>query len=325
MTTFSANFCLVFLLLTGTILNAHAQVARIGILVPEMGRAQAQAQKGLLQELKQLGYPQRKDISVQVRDAKGNRSALQAAANELVAKQTNLIFTTGTRATRAAMAATRDVPIIFVHPGDPVAAGLFKSPNEPRRNVTGVAAFAAETTATRLTLLREILPALTKVHVFFDSNNSFALEHLALVEAASKKLGLQVIRHGVKSGDELDASTSAISREPDVAIFHIPDDLVESEAAFIFETARQKKLPTMFNEESWAIAGAMAAHGPDYLQMGRQAARLAERIMKGQTQPGLLSIERAAKFDVTLNYRTATAIGVHFTPDMLKRAARVIR
>ncbi|HEX2228914.1 MAG TPA: ABC transporter substrate-binding protein, partial [Candidatus Binatia bacterium] len=314
----------VLLFLSCAAFNAQAQVSRIGILVPEMGRAQSQAQKGLVQELKELGYDDRRNIALEIRDARGNRNALQATAHELVAKKIDLIFATGTRASQAAMAATTDVPIVFIHPGDPAVAGLFKSPGVHRRNVTGVAAYAAETTGTRLLLLKEILPALAKVHVFFDSNNSFARENFSLVELASKKLGLQVNGYGVKSVDELKASISALPNEPDVAIFHVPDDLVESEAAFIFESARQKKLATMFNEEAWAIAGAMAAHGPSYLQMGRQAGQLAARILKGQS-PGSLPIERAAKFDLTLNYRTATAIGVRLAPEMLKKANRVIR
>jgi putative ABC transport system substrate-binding protein len=319
-----AGIFFVLLLLLCCATPGQAQIARIGVLVPEMGRAQSQAQKGFVQELKQLGFQDRKDIGLEIRDAKGNRNALQAAASELVAKKIRLIFTTGTRASQAAMAATRDVPIIFVHPGDPVAAGLFKSAAEPRGNVTGVAAFAAQTTDTRLALLKEVLPALKKVHVFFDSNNSFARANFALVESASKKLAVQITGHGVKSVDELKASVSAIPSEPGVAIFHMPDDLVESEAAFIFDTARQKKLPTMFNEEPWAIAGAMAAYGPGYLQMGRQAGRIAQRILQGQA-PASLSVERAAKFDLILNYRTANAIGIDLSRDMLKKADRVIR
>jgi putative ABC transport system substrate-binding protein len=312
------------LLLANVTVEAHAQLARIGILVPEMGRAQSQAQKGLVQELKELGYRDRRDIVFEVSNAKGYRNAVEPAANSLVASKINLIFATGTRAARAAMAATRDVPVVFVHPGDPVAAGLFTNSLESRRNVTGVAAFAARTTDTRLKLLKDMLPDLKKVHVFFDSNNNFAREHFGLVELAAPELALQVIGHGVKSVDELKASISAMPSEPGTAIFHVPDDLVESEASLIFETMRQKKIPTMFNEESWTIAGAMAAHGPDYLQMGRQAGRLADRILRGAA-PGSLPVERAAKFALTLNYRTATFIGVRFPQDLMKKAHRIIR
>jgi putative ABC transport system substrate-binding protein len=320
---FLRNFCACLLWLAWAA-HADAQPFRIGILVPEMGRAQSQAQKGFAQELKQLGYRERKDINFEIRNAKGNRNALQPMAHELVALKTNLILATGTRATRAAIAATREIPILFIHPADPVAAGLFNGAEGQRGNVSGVAAYAGETTGTRLAILKEILPALQKIYVFFDSNNTFARENLLLVESPAKKLSIQVSAQGVKSSDELKPSVAALTSENDTAIFHIPDDLVESEMSLILESARRKKLPTMSNEEVWAIAGAMAAHGPGYLEMGRQAGRLAERILKGQ-RAGALPLERAAKFELILNYRTATAIGVRFSQEMLKKADRVIR
>jgi putative ABC transport system substrate-binding protein len=304
--------------------GAAAQPAKLGILVPEMGRAQSQAQKGLARELNALGYQARKDVVFEVRDARGDRNALQAAAEELVRKKVNLLFATGTSAARAAMAASNELPVIFIHPGDPVTAGLFRSAESAPANVTGVAAYATQTTETRVKLLKEILPKLKTIHVFFDSNNNFARENFQVVELAGRKLALQVVARGVKSVDELRASMSAIATEPDMAIFHIPDDLVESEAEFLFDRARQKKLPTMFNEEKWAIAGAMAAYGPDYLEMGRQAGRLAVEILKGRA-PRELTLQRAAKFILTLNYRTATAIGVRLAPEMVKKADRVIR
>jgi putative ABC transport system substrate-binding protein len=302
----------------------RAQPAQVGILVPEMGRSQSQAQKGLAHELSALGYQARKDIIFEVRDARGDRNALQAAAADLMRKKVRLLFATGTSAARAAMAASGDVPVIFVHPGDPETAGLFNGAKGRPANVTGVAAYAAETTETRARLLKEILPNLNKIHVFFDANNAFARENFTMVELAGKKLGVQVLARGVKSTDELKAGMSGLAGEPDAAIFHIPDDLVESEAEFVFESARKKKLPTMFNEEKWAIAGAMAAHGPDYLQMGRQAGQLAAQILQGRAAREL-PVQRAAKFILTLNYRTANAIGVRLSPEMIKRADRVIR
>jgi len=311
-------------MIAGAAFEAQAQMHRIGVLVPEMGRAQSQAQKGLIEELQRLGYQRRTNVSFEIRNAKGNRNALQPAANELAASKINIIFTTGTRATLAASAATRDIPIVFVHPGDPFALGLLKGSGEPGGNVMGVAAFAAQTTDIRLALLKEIFPALQKLHIYFDSNSSYAAENLALVESAARKLALRVVNHGVKSVDELKASVSATPSEQGAAIFHIPDDLVESEVDFIFDSARQKKLPTMFNEEAWAIAGAMAAHGPNYFQMGRQAGRLADRILKGQTR-GPVPIQRAAKFDLTLNYRTANIIGLRLSQEILKKADKVIR
>jgi putative ABC transport system substrate-binding protein len=190
---------------------------------------------------------------------------------------------------------------VFIHPGDPVAAGILKTSGDSARNITGVAAYAAETTEKRLALFKEILPALTRIHVFFDANSSVSRNNLALAEGAAKKLAVQIVPHGVRSADALKSTLGNLNAE-----------------------ARQKRLPSMFNEEVWAIRGATAAYGPSYLDMGRHAGRLVDQIIKGKT-PASLPIARATKFDLTINYRGATVIGLQLPKDILKRADKVIR
>ena len=315
----------VLMLFFGAPVFALAQSpARVGILVQEMERAQTQAIKGLGEGLKHLGYQERKNLFFETRNVKGNRAALQPAAGELLARKVTAIFTTGTSATRAAMAATREVPVVFIHPGDPVAAGLVNNAAEREKNLTGVAAYSSSRTEQRVALFKEIFPELRKLLVFYDANNNFSRDNFAVTEAAAKKVGLQVIGYGIKSADELRTTLGSLRDEPGSALFQIADDLFESESEFIFTTAREKKLPTMFNEEAWAIRGALAAYGPSYLEMGRQGARLVDKIIKGE-KPASLPIERASKFDLTLNYRTANFIGFHFSQAMLKRADKVIR
>lgn len=304
--------------------QAQTRVPRIGVLVQEMGRAQSQSLKGVSAQLKQLGYQERKNLSFEIRNAKGDRSALQAAAKELAAKKVDAIFTTGSRATLAATAATQEISIVFVHPGDPIAAGLIKSAADSPRNLTGVAAYAAETTEKRLALFKEIIPGLSEIHVFFDTNSSFSRDNFARAETAAKKLAIPLAAHGIKSTDELKTTLGNLNPQAGAAIFQITDDLIESEAEFIFTTARQKKLPTMFNEESWAINGATAAYGPNYLDMGRRAGTILDLIMKGKP-PATLPIERASRFDLTINYRAAKFIGFELPAALLKKADKVIR
>lgn len=319
------GFTLILAILIAAPMSALAQApARVGILVQEMERAQSQAIRGLSEELKRLGYRERKNLFFETRNVKGMRAAIQPAARELLEKNVNVIFTTGTSATRAAMATTKDIPVVFVYPGNPIAAGIVKSPEERAKNVTGVAAYAGQTTEKRLALFKEIVPALQKIVVFYDINNSFARDSFKRTESAAKNIGLQTVGYGVKSADELKTTFASLHAENGTAIFQISDELVESEAEFLFATARTKKLATMFNEESWAIAGALAAYGPNYLEMGRQAARLIDSIIKGQ-KPESLPVERASKFDLTLNYRTANFIGVRFPDALLKKAEKVIR
>jgi putative ABC transport system substrate-binding protein len=319
------GFTLILAILIAAPMSALAQApARVGILVQEMERAQSQAIRGLSEELKRLGYRERKNLFFETRNVKGMRAAIQPAARELLEKNVNVIFTTGTSATRAAMATTKDIPVVFVYPGNPIAAGIVKSPEERAKNVTGVAAYAGQTTEKRLALFKEIVPALQKIVIFYDINNSFARDSFKRAESAAKNIGLKTAGYGVKSADELKTTFASLHAENGTAIFQISDELVESEAEFLFATARTKKLATMFNEESWAIAGALAAYGPNYLEMGRQAARLIDSIIKGQ-KPESLPVERASKFDLTLNYRTANFIGVRFPDALLKKAEKVIR
>ncbi|HWH76237.1 MAG TPA: ABC transporter substrate binding protein, partial [Candidatus Binatus sp.] len=130
------SLLILLFLLVGSIAQAQTRVPHVGVLVQEMGRAQSQALKGVSTELTQLGYRDRKNIFLETHNAKGDRSALQAAAKELAEKKVEVIFTTGTRATLAAINATQDVPVVFVHPGDPVAVGLLKSSGDAPRNLT---------------------------------------------------------------------------------------------------------------------------------------------------------------------------------------------
>lgn len=300
------------------------RLSRIGLLIPESGRPETQSVKGLRDGLKELGYKERENIIVEMRDARGDRAALKPMATELVSKKVDVIFTTGTRATQAAMAETSDIPIVFRYPGDPQTVGLVKSNTRPGGNVTGVAGFGLEMTGKRLETLRQVVPGVRRLHIFYDLNDKFSRDNFAFTKKSAEKLGLEVVEHGTKSAEELRTSLSNLQNEAGDALFQIPDNLVSSEADFIFQAARRKKLVTMFTEEVWAIKGALAAYGPSNYQMGRQAAGLVDKILKGQ-KPENLPVEPAMKFDLVINFRTANAIGLTVPPDVLKKADRVIR
>ena len=126
------------------------RVPRVGILIPEAGLDESQTVKGFKEGLKKAGYNEGENIIFEVQDVKGAREQLQRAIDELVSKKVDIIFTTGTRATRAAMATTKQIPIVFRHPADPVTLGLVKDANRPGGNVTGVAAFSLVRRSPRL-------------------------------------------------------------------------------------------------------------------------------------------------------------------------------
>lgn len=315
---------LLFLGSAGTEAQQRSPVSRIGILLLESGPSETQTVKGLRDGLKELGYEEGKNILLEIKDAKGNREAIKQQAVELANKKLDLVFTTGTSGTRAAMAATKKVPIVFRHPLDPVALGFVKSLKRPGGNVTGVAALSLDMSEKRLEILKTIVPKLRRIHIFYDANNKYSQGSFAFVQKVAAKLGLEVTEHQIKSSDELKSSVSSIQIGEGDAFYHVPDDLVESQADFIFDTARQRRLPTMFERTDWASKGSLVAYGPSYYQMGRQAAGLVGKILKGE-KPENLPVEKANKFDCFINFRTARAIGLSIPPEVLKKADRVIR
>ncbi len=304
--------------------QCDSQTPRIGILIRIAEQSDSKSISGLRARLKELGYQDGKNILIEVHNARGERGALKSAAIELVKKKTDLIFTTGSTATLAAMAATTKIPIVFRHPLDPVALGFVKSMEHPGGNVTGVAGLSVQQAETRLEILKEIVPSLRRVIIFYDIYNPISRGHFAIAEVAATHLGLHVAEYPIKNDKELKDSINRFKKREGDAIYHVSDVLVQSQAKVIFRVARQKKLPTMFGRSAWAARGSLAGYGPNNFEMGRQAASLVDKILKG-ARPENLPIERAKKFDLFINLRTASIIGIKVPPEVLSRADKVIR
>jgi len=315
---------LFFMGLSNNEAQGDSQTPRMGILIRKAEQSDSMSISGLRAGLKELGYKDGKNILIEVHNAKGDRGALKSAANELARNKTDLIFTTGSSATLAAMAATTEIPIVFRHPLDPVALGFVKSMERPGGNVTGVAGLSVQQAETRLEILKEIVPSLRRVIIFYDIYNPISRRHFAIAEVAATNLGLHVVERPIKNDKELKDFIHSFKKKKGDAIYHVSDVLVQSQADFIFRVARQKKLPTMFGRSAWAARGSMAGYGPNNFEMGRQAASLVDKILKG-ARPENLPIERAKKFDLFINLRTASVIGIKIPPEVLSRADRVIR
>ena len=315
---------LFFMGLSGNAAQSDLKTPRIGILIREADQSDSDSISGLRAGLKELGYQEGKNILIEVHNARGERGALKSAAIELARNKTDLIFTMGSSATAAAMAATKEIPIVFQHLLDPVAVGHVKSMERPGGNVTGVAGLSVQQAETRLKILKEIVPTLRQVHIFYDIYNPISRGHFAIAEVAAKRLGLDVAGHPISNDKELRDSINRIKKREGDAIYDISDELVQSQTEIIFSVARQKKLPTMFGGSAWAARGSLAGYGPNHFEMGRQGASLVDKILKG-ARPENLPIERAKKFDLFINLRTASIIGIKVPPEVLSRADNVIR
>jgi len=310
--------------LTGNEAQGDSQTPRIGILIRKAEQSDTMTVNGLRAGLKELGYREGKNIFIQVDHARGERGALKSAAVKLVSKKVDIIFTMGSAATLAAMAATTETPIVFRHPLNPVALGFVKSMEHPGGNVTGVAGLSVQQAETRLEILKEIVPTLRRVLIFYNLYNPISRGHFAIAEVAATNFGLHVAAYPIKNDKELKDSLNRFKKKEGDALYHVSDVLVQSQADFIFRVARQKKLPTMFGRSAWATRGSLAGYGPNYFEMGRQAASLVDKILKG-ARPENLPIERAKKFDLFINLRTASIIGITVPPEVLSRADKIIR
>jgi len=196
--------------------------------------------------------------------------------------------------------------------------------DRPGGNVTGVAAFSGSTVEERVQLLKAFAPRVRRVHIFYDPNNAFARENFLAAKQAAERNRLEVSEHSIKTPDELKTALASLTKTDEDAIFEVSDDLIESQAELLFDAARQNGMPSMFEGADWAIKGSLLSYGASYYQMGRQAARIVNRIFRGE-KPANIAAERANKYDLMVNLRMAKSIGLAIPPETLKKADKVIR
>ena len=296
---------------------------RVGVLVP--GEAWYEIIDGLRAGLRQLGLEEGKQFVLDIRDTKGEMKAAEEAAKNLEQEKVNLIYATRTSVTLAAKRATTEIPIVFCAGTDPVVLGLVESFASPGGRLTGVYEPATDLTAKRLEILKEILPKLRKILAFYDPRNPVASESARLArQEAARPRGVEFVERHFASVEELQARVRAVKVGEVDAIFQLSDAMVNNQARLIIDTARVKKLPTMFLDQSAVIKGGLATYAVSFHEMGRVSAKYVQRILAGvKTQD--LPVEGIDKIELVINLKTAKEIGLTIPPNVLVRADRVIR
>jgi putative tryptophan/tyrosine transport system substrate-binding protein len=299
----------------------QAKVHRVGVIL-EGGPNYADVD-GLKDGLKELGFAEGKHYVLEIRDLKGDRKAAEVAARSLEREKVDLIFAMSTSVTTAAKRATTEVPIVFAVGADPVASGLIESFAKPGGRFTGVHFPSADLTAKRLEILKEILPGLHRVVTFYDPGNASAMAAAKSAREAARQLKIEIIERQVASVEELRLGVTALKAQDADAYFYTSDGMVASQAQFIIDTARAKKLPTMFAGPSLAAQGALAGYGVSYYEVGRLSAKYVHRILTG-TSPRNLPVESLSKLELAVNLKTAREIGLTIPQAVRLRADKVI-
>lgn len=298
------------------------KIYRIGVILS--GGPYYAAVDGLKDGLKEAGLAEGKDYVLEMRDLKGDRKMEEDAARSLERQKVDLIYAIPTNIAASAKRATTSTPIVFAVGSDPVATGLVDSFARPGGRLTGVYYLAGELTAKRLELLKAILPDMRKVVMFYDPSSKIAVAGVALAKEAARQLKLEIIERPITSVEELRRGVLSLKAQDADAYFHSNDAVVTSQARFIIDTARAKKLPTMFAEQGLVAQGALAGYGTNYYDVGRLSATYVQRILAG-TDPRGFPVEAFDRIGLAINLKTARELGIAIPQTVLLRADKVIQ
>jgi len=301
------------------------QVPRIGLLSSFLPSDSAGWHEAFRQGLRDLGWVEGKNYSIEYRIAEGRIERLPDLAADLVRLKVDVIVASTTPESLAAKRATRTIPIVMASVGDPVATGLVESLARPGGNITGLSQMGPDLAGKRLALLKEMVPKLSRAAVLWDPNPKDASSTLTWkdLQLPARDLGVQLHSLEVRSRDEFGKAFEDATRARVGALVVAPSVVNAANLKRIADLAVKHRLPSIYHRREFAEAGGLAGSGVDRSDMFRRAATYVDKILKG-IKPADLPIEQPTKFELVLNLKTARAIGVRITPSLLIRADHVI-
>jgi putative ABC transport system substrate-binding protein len=268
------------------------------------------------------GYVVGQNVFVDYRGAAENRDRLNQLAAELVAANVDVIFASGSQATNAVRRQTSTIPIVTMST-NPVGLGFVASLAHPRGNITGISLLGPEVAGKRFELLKELVPAIVNVAIFWNPNDPGAQSSLTETQTAGRALAVNLIILETRDPADFEGAFLAATREGASAVILLPAPITNSSAPRIAELAVQNRLPTLFFSDDGVKAGGLASYGANLIASYRRAAFYVDRILKGE-KPSDLPIEQPTQFDLAINLKTAKALGLTVPPSLLARADEVI-
>jgi putative ABC transport system substrate-binding protein len=322
------NWFIVFLLFANYVLVTCTSEAadrgrpiRIGALTSSWGPTPPIV--GLRDGLRELGYRENEQFIIGVRFTQGDLTGLPDAARDLIQNGSDLIFATEEAPVKAAQMATKWLPIVFAGAGDPLGLGLVESFARPGGNITGVTDLNLELLPKRLELFREIITGLKRALFPYDPTMASAVAQAKTYRRAARRLGIELVERPVRTVEEARATLAQVRKDevdgilsPRCCSFNIP--------GFVLEATSQQKVPSMFSIPFFVERGGLVSYGSDLYELGRQAARLVDKILKG-TAPSEIPVEVNTKIEFVINLKVAKALGLTIAPEMLYRADQIIK
>jgi len=273
--------------------------------------------------LGETGHVEGQNVAIEFRWAESQYERLPAMATDLIRRRVTVITAGALPAVVAAKAATTAIPIVFSIGVDPVAFGLVSSLNRPGGNVTGITNLNLELLPKQLEVLRELLPGATVMAALVNPTNPNADSQSSDLQAAARKLGLQLQILHASSDSDFDAAFAALSQVRASALLIGSDAFFTSRSAQLGALTARHKVPAIYQFREFAAAGGLLSYGSSIIESYRQVGIYTGRILKGE-KPADLPVQQSAKVELIINMKTAKTLGLTFPLTLLGRADEVI-
>ena len=307
-----------------TVRAQQAGIPVIGFLNAASAQGYVPQSVAFLKGLGETGYVEARNVAIEYRWAEGQVDRLPAMAADLVHREVTVIAATGTPAALAAKAATTTIPIVFETGNDPVHVGLVASLNRPGGNVTGIAQLATEIAPKRLELLHEMIPAARIIGLLVDPSDPVVFENTTRgVQAAARSLGLALHVLNVSTERDLDAAFANLVQLRAGGLVISGGQFFNSRSKQLAAMALQHSLPTIFPYRDTAAAGGLMSYGASLTDAYRLAGVYTGRVLKGEKTADL-PVQQATKVELTINLKTAKALGITVPLSLTGRADEVI-
>ena len=301
------------------------RVRRIGVLLPwAESDAEVQVRVAAFREgFQKLGWTAGRNVRIDYRWAGDNADRLRAYAAELVGMAPDVILAGAQTATSALYRETRTIPIVFAQVGDPIGQGFVASLARPGGNITGFVSLEYAIGVKWLELLKEIAPRVTSVAVIYDPANPSWAGYLREIEAGVPSFGVQLSPSAVRDAAAIAHAIDAFAGEPNGGLIVLPGPVSVAHREQIIALAAKHRLPAVYSFRFYVTSGGLASYGVDTIDLWRRAAGYVDRILNGE-KPADLPVQRATKFELVINLKTAKALGLDPSIALLARTDEVI-
>ena len=309
-------------------LAARAQQSKrvplVGVLIAIADDAEGQARLGAFKSgMRDLGWIDDGNIRMEVRFAAGSVANANDYAAELIGLAPDVLVANSSPAVAALQQRTRTIPIVFAQVVDPVSVGFVENLARPGGNITGFVSLDYAFGAKWLDLLKEIAPRVSRVGVLRDPTTSGAAGQLGAVQGAASLLRVELTALDVREPAAIERNMALLAREPNGGLIVLANPTAAVHLKLIVALAAQHRLPAIYPYQFFARAGGLISYGVDNLDLYRRAAGYVDRILHGG-KPADLPVQNPSKFELAINIKTATALGLDVPATLLARADEVI-